>query len=64
MARVWRLDRFYFVRRTFGTLFEISGAMQAIEKNTASQVFEEGDGTQQSRTMMRPYSSFVRNRSI
>ncbi len=34
--------RFYFVRRTFGTLFEISGAMQAIEKNAAFQALKHG----------------------
>lgn len=34
--------RFYFVRRTFGTLFELSGAMQAIEKNPAFQTLKRG----------------------
>jgi hypothetical protein len=34
--------RFYFVRRTFGTLFEISGALQALEKNRAFQFLKRG----------------------
>ena len=34
--------RFYFVRRTFGTLLEISGAMQALEKNPAFQALKRG----------------------
>src|SRR5437867_1155029 len=33
--------RFYFVRRTFGTLFEISGALQALEKNPAYALLKE-----------------------
>ncbi len=32
--------RFYFVRRTFGTLFEVSGAMQALERNVAFEGFK------------------------
>jgi hypothetical protein len=34
--------RFYFVRRTFGTLFEISGALQTLEKNPAFQTLKRG----------------------
>jgi hypothetical protein len=33
--------RFYFVRRTFGTLFEISGAMQALEGYKGFPLFKE-----------------------
>jgi hypothetical protein len=32
--------RFYFVRRIFGTLFELSGALQAVEKNQAFQLLK------------------------